>query len=455
MQKWYEPDVDLFLRHRNAGASEDLLIPVHLVCNTPDEVLMSQIAENSRAKSDWLKVTPAHSGIAVLCGSGPSLADTLDDVRRLQKAGGKVFALNGAARYLADNGIMPDYQVIVDAREQTRTLIGPAKEHLFASQVHPSLFHDKPGARLWHLWIGDEMDKHLPEYGAGYVLVGGTAAVGNCATCLAYAMGFRDLHCFGYDASHRGAAGHAFSQPMNATEPITRVSFRGTNYLVTYTMKSAADTFMLYGRALMDEGATLTVYGDGLLPAMWRARVEPKTAESEAAKYAEMWTKPEYRVYSPGEEAAPAIRKWLGDPCAVIDFGCGTGRLTAILGKHGYSVTGIDHVDVRETEVPFVKATLWGLPKSIFAEGGVCCDVMEHIPPERVDEVLSGISRQTRRVYFTISDRPDSLGSLIGEQLHLTVQPYEWWQAKLSKYWHRVEQPEPGHFTVEEPKWTP
>jgi len=146
--------------------------------------------------------------------SGPSLADTLDDIRLLVKKGGKVFAMNGAAKFLSEKGIMPDYQVIIDAREETAQLIGPAKEHLFGSQVHPECFKRVPDAKLWHLQV-ENIDDYLPEYEQSYCLIGGAASVGNTATCLAYAMGYRDLQIFGYDSSHREGKGHAFYQKMN------------------------------------------------------------------------------------------------------------------------------------------------------------------------------------------------------------------------------------------------
>lgn len=443
-QDWHAPDCDLFLRHRNPGATQDLTIPVHLVCNTPDDVLLRNIATNARARPKWLAVRRSHSRAAIICGSGPSLADSINEVCQLKSAGGLIFALNGAARFLAGAGVMPDFQVICDARPETADLIGPARRHLFASQCDPALFEAVPGARLWHLWIGEEMNQALPSYEGSYVLIGGTSSVGNVATCLAYALGFRDLHCFGYDSSHKGAASHAFEQKLNAGDPLTRVTYRGVDYLISFTMRSQVDTFFEYGSALEDAGARITMHGDGLLPRMWRDGKRPADAEREAAKYRTMWMQPEYRRSSPGEERLPEILGALkSKPGAhVIDFGCGPGRAAGAMQDVGHRVTAVDFAsncldpDIR---VPFVEACLWDLPASLTGDAGICCDVMEHIPPDKVDDVLASISRAVPACAFTISSRVDRMGWLIGERLHLTIHPPEWWQTKLGEHWPVVE----------------
>jgi len=48
-------------------------------------------------------------------------------------------------------------------------------------------------------------------------------------------------------------------------------------------------------------------------------------------------------------------------------------------------------------------------------------------PPEDIEIVLRNILLHSRHCFFQISCVPDVMGGLIGEQLHLTVQPYAWW----------------------------
>ena len=248
-----------------------LVLPIHLTCNVPDELIYGNIRVNSRRPNSWLTSAKAHERIAVLCGSGPSLRDHISDIRKWQDDGTTIFALNGAARFLPTYGIIPDYQVLIDARQETANLIGPARVHLFASQCHPECFERIPQAILWHLQV-ENIDDYLPDEQPEHVLIGGAASVGNTALCAVYAMGYRTMHLYGYDSSNRGDATHAFSQPMNAGDPMASVAFNGKDYICSLTMKLQAERFCsLTAPAIRSLGCKLEVNGTGLLPDMYHA----------------------------------------------------------------------------------------------------------------------------------------------------------------------------------------
>lgn len=447
----------IYQRHRNPGASGDLIIPIHVTLNTPDDVIHANVHANSRLPGkEWIRISPAHDRVAVVCGSGPSLNDHMDKVRALRADPNvDVFALNGCAAHLDNNGLRPDYQVIADARERTAELVGPAREHLFASQVHPACFERAPDARIWHFDNGD-MESQLPPYERSYALIGAAGSVGNCALGLAWAMGYRRFELFGYDSSHRDNRSHAFYQPMNDFEPYGRFPFNGKDYLCSYTMRSQVGMFMLIARELMQEGCTLTVHGDGILPDMWREsermRTEATLEEREEYKYKLMWDVPGYRDMSPAERHFDHIRDMLANRRfgLVVDFGCGTARaLKRIEDELHHEILGIDFVNATENGVPFVKANLWQLP-DIDGDYGICCDVMEHIPPERIDDVLGGIRASVRgHVFFSICSEPECFGREIGESLHVSLYSPEWWAAKLQEFWPTVRQIPGGIFICE------
>lgn len=425
------PFSNLRMSHWNEGATMPLTLPIHVICNTSDEDIHNNIRENSRRPGVWMKYTQPHDGIAILCGSGPSLADTIEEIRAKQNQGGKVFAMNGAAKFLHEHGIMPDYQVMIDAREQTADLIGPAKEHYFASQCHPECFRRMPTAKVWHLQIGDIEDL-FPEYNGSYCLIGGAASVGNTATCLVYAMGYRDLQIYGYDSSHRDNKGHAFHQKMNDGDPCASVRFCGKDYIASLTMKLQAEKFQETARTLSQLGCKIEVHGSGLLPDMFNA---PKEKLTEQQKYERMWAFNAYRAVSPGELCVDKFLDIVKPSGLVIDYGCGTGRAGVKIKESGCEVMLSDFTDnSRDVEamcLPFIQHDLTQpFPKK--SRYGYCTDVMEHIPTEDVEKVVTNIMASSDLVFFQISTVPDVMGAEIGQDLHLTVRPHEWWGEMFS-----------------------
>jgi hypothetical protein len=64
----------------------------------------------------------------------------------------------------------------------------------------------------------------------------------------------------------------------------------------------------------------------------------------------------------------------------------------------------------------------------------VCCiDVLEHIEPECLDEVLEDLQRVTQSVgFFTVHTGPAVKVLSDGRNAHLIQQPAEWWFNRLS-----------------------
>lgn len=167
-------------------------------------------------------------------------------------------------------------------------------------------------------------------------------------------------------------------------------------------------------------------------------------AKVEREKYLAIWQHPGYRRISPGmyevERAWAVMGMKPGD--SIIDFGSGTGRATAWFRGQGLEVLAIDHVPTAlETDVPFVEACLWDLPDTIKpADYGFCCDVLEHIPQEKISDVLSAIRRLTKKAaYLRIATRPDRMGQLIGQPLHLSVYSGDWWRRQVEAHWDLVD----------------
>lgn len=426
---------NLQMKHWNPGASAPLILPVHVVCNTPDDVLHTNIFANSRNQDDWFRQQPENDLPAIICGSGPSLSDTLDDIRDRVAAGGVLIALNGAARFLSEAGLEPGYQIILDARPETASLVGPARRHLFASQVDPACFRKAPEAQLWHLQI-EGIDDLLPSYDRPFTLIGAASSVGTTALVITYALGHRDIHCYGLDSSNKGVDSHAFRQAINDGEPMASVTFGGKDYHCSLTMKMQAERFPETARLLQREGCRIAVHGYGLLPDIWNA---PPETLSEREKYQRMWTMPEYREFAPGERFVGVFEDIVKPPSgsSVIDFGCGTGRMSVALANKGYDVTLVDFAsnarDQSAAALPFFEFDLTE-EMPLRADYGVCTDVLEHIPPASTHRALRAILESTPRLFISVDTKLDLMGGQIGQDLHLTLMHHDEWRSLLSRY---------------------
>jgi len=284
-------------------------------------------------------------------------------------------------------------------------------------------------------------EEHLPEARrarGGYALVGGGYGVGNSAICAAYVIGYRTLHCFGFDSSHRNGSGHAYQQLLNDDMPLVETVWAGETYISSMPMKAHAERFMIIASDIERMGCAVHVHGSGLLPAMWRMRGH---RFSERSKYHLLWSTQSYRAFSPGEEAVNRFLDLIEPDGLIIDFGCGTGRAGLKMSEAGLSVHLVDFADnCRDQaagDLPFLECDLTD-PIPLSAPYGFCCDVMEHIPQDDVETVISNIMASAEKVFFQISTVPDAFGALIGQSLHLTVKSHEWWLGLFTYMGHKV-----------------
>ena len=153
---------------------------------------------------------------------------------------------------------------------------------------------------------------------------------------------------------------------------------------------------------------------------------------SEEDKYTLMWAQPEYRTHSPGEIVASSFLNLVRPSGKVIDFGCGSGKGSLKLAEYGCDVLCVDFAensrDAAAEHLPFLKHDLREmLPEHVFAKYGFCTDEMELLQTEYVRDVIQNIMECVEVCFCQISTIQDTMGELIGQELHLTVHPHGWW----------------------------
>jgi hypothetical protein len=247
--------------------------------NTSEEIFLRNVKINA-ARNDipWLTVVPEHQGHAVLVGGGSSieLPSELQDIAdRKNKWGQTIFALNGAAKYLADKNFEVDYQVIIDPRPETIKFLHGlhARKYLISSQCDPSLFDFlvEQGADVMMFHPAHPQLSSLLPKGRHFVMLCGEYTVGLTAMSVVTTLGYRMLHLYGYDSSDSDdGRAHAYQQPLTSAEQKRlEVVHAGRRFSCGFAMLKQAESFPWFANMLAQEfGCTITVHGDGLLPSV-------------------------------------------------------------------------------------------------------------------------------------------------------------------------------------------
>lgn len=261
-------------------------VPLHpldikVTCNTGGDKTRENVKTNMTRLLKWVAPLPENGRSCVIVGGGPSLADNWGEVLYLASQGADVFALNGACGFLNDRHVLPTYQVFVDPRPDNTALIGLARQYLIASQCDPYLFAQLPDHKtgLFHM-VGSAFG--LVEG----TLIGGDVTVGLVAPNLAYTLGYRDMHLYGYDSSYADEAHHAYSQDQTAQEAKTLEVYAQDGlgvmqkFTTNFAMAKQAELFPHCAKVLCEAGASISVHGTGLLPTVAHSmQRKPEAAE--------------------------------------------------------------------------------------------------------------------------------------------------------------------------------
>lgn len=214
---------------------------------------------------------------------GPSLKDTYQELKH------PIMAVSGAHDFLISKGIIPDYYVACDPREeQTAFIQNPHKDvhYLMASCMHPKVWDLLKGHRvtLWHLLNGHDGKASIRKHDPTGELVGGGTTVGLRAIEVACFLGFRKFAIHGMDSSWKDGERHSGAHPGKKQNPI-KVHYK-TNpkeFITSPQMREAAEEFMntyVAWRPVFQNGKRLDgfkerpdldiqMFGDGLLQTMF------------------------------------------------------------------------------------------------------------------------------------------------------------------------------------------
>lgn len=240
--------------------------------NTSVETAINNIKYSCGLDLPWFELEQENlfSRDIVIVGGSPSLKFKLDELRGRQESGQYIIATNGTYDYLTENGIMPDAHIIIDARPENSNFVkNPSKEvaYYIAAQCSSDVFEVLEGMNvtLIHLNRMGTIDC-IPPTNKPINLLSGGSTVGMIAISLAHCLGFRNFHLYGMDSSYTEKEHHAYEQKLNNNENVLEVEVEGRKFKAAPWMIQQAQEFQQLASILANEGCTITVAGEGLLP---------------------------------------------------------------------------------------------------------------------------------------------------------------------------------------------
>lgn len=246
--------------------------------------------------------------------------------------------------------------------------------------------------------------------------------VGNWTSCAALAtadhIGAKEIYLYGFDFN-------------GSPDPDGTKSFKGQNRTDT-RWANEKRAFEKMVNVLRDKGIVvhrLTVNGD------IEQTIDRRRAQ-ERAKYEALWEKHgAWGTHNHGSKAQKLILTL--SPATLLDVGCGDNKFAKWARSEGILATGVDFAGCGAD----IKAAAHDLPfKDNAFDVVTAFDVMEHLLPEEVDEVLEELVRVGRsHLVLGISYRESRVRALNGETLHPTIRPKDWWVKKLCRFGNTKE----------------
>lgn len=211
----------------------------------------------------------SHDGHFVVVGSGPSLPDFVEEIRKERELGRPICSVKGSHDFLCKNGIEPDLFLSVEPKLRTEQ-VQLANDHtvyLIASRCDPGMFDFLSGRKLmcWHSWSNNE---NWPEL-KGKQLIGGGTTSGLRAVTFGYVQGFRNFILYGMDSCLADDKKTKRFTGEEAGMVVDRI-VNGKTFYCNGAMALQADEFQQYYKTMPD--IHFDIKGRGLLAAIVETR---------------------------------------------------------------------------------------------------------------------------------------------------------------------------------------
>lgn len=252
----------------------------------------------------------------VICAGGPSLKESFEELRTRQAKGEKIVSVGATYDVLCDQGVTPDYYILLDASKAIATFFEPrvGTEYLVASQcdkvVFDKLIWKDYKVSLWHPLDTYGSESVIREYGIKSTLVPGGSTTALRALELGYRMGVRVFHYYGIDSSadkdlyaYELKPGNRDNEEDKVIYPVYMFCSNGftVEFFTTVDLACQASEFMILCRKYAKlfyrkkHPCIIEVHGKGLVPAAWNTYMKmykkDRTSDVNITIKAGMWDK--------------------------------------------------------------------------------------------------------------------------------------------------------------------
>jgi hypothetical protein len=240
-----------------------------------------------------VRVLPKHDNTMVLACYGPSLIDTVEELRaEVARDGHDLYTVSGAHPLLIGHGIIPKGHIESDPRPHKAKCLGTPDArvvYFLSSACDRAMFNQVHGHETFvhHVTSSNaetDLIAAMDQTGVAFTIDGGTN-VGMSAIGLGTVLGYRRFSIYGMDCSFRVAEGllnwpndqdlpenireqvlcHAGAHP-NEDQPLYRVWVDGRPFVSSPQMFQGAQDFAVVATGSKD--CTFTLHGDGFLRAL-------------------------------------------------------------------------------------------------------------------------------------------------------------------------------------------
>lgn len=242
--------------------------------NHPVEEIREQIISSISRGLPELEPHPDQPDkVLVFIGGGPSLNDSIDDIRKLAKEGHPIVAMNGSNIWLDDHNIRYHAHVVLDSRPFNARFVEKPKDHVkyfICSQCHPTVFDALEGhdVMLWHggtaKFALDEINERSDKDKYTVVKTGRTVIL--AALYLFRKLGFYKFEIFGWDSClmENDLKHHAYKQDENNLVNTVGFTINGRPFVAHPWMIGQIQDFLKFTQYLGDK-FLLNVHGDGAI----------------------------------------------------------------------------------------------------------------------------------------------------------------------------------------------